>query len=66
MRLFRMAEYLIKKPPVPTKPVTVILTLSWPAGHTCPTYKEFFQVRWDNSVPRFLHATIYLEVYLFR
>jgi len=29
------------------------LTLSWPAGHICPTYKESFQVRWDNSIPLF-------------
>ena len=45
---------------------TVFLTLSWPAGHMCPTYKEFFQVHWDNSIPLFLHAAIYLEVSLFR
>jgi hypothetical protein len=38
------------------------LTLSWRAGHVCPTYKESFQVRWDNSIPLFLHAAIYLEV----
>jgi len=42
-----------------------LLTLSWPAGHTCPTYKESFQVLWDNSIPLFLHAAIYLEVSLF-
>ena len=44
------------------------LTLSWPAGHTCicPTYKESFQARWDNSIPLFLHAAVYLEVSLFR
>jgi len=42
------------------------LTLSWPAGHICPTYKESFQVRWDNSIPLFLHAPIYLQVSLFR
>jgi len=42
------------------------LTLSWPAGHMCPTYKESFQVRWDNSIPLFLHAAIYLEVSLVR
>ena len=42
------------------------LTLLWPAGHIHPTYKESFQVRWDNSVPLFLHAAIYLEVSLFR
>ena len=35
-------------------------------GHICPTYKEAFQVRWDNSIPLFLHAAIYLEVSLFR
>ena len=35
-------------------------------GHVCPTYKESFQVRWDNSIPLFLHAAIYLEVPLFR
>ena len=39
------------------------LTHSWPAGHICPIYKESFQVRWDNSIPLFLHAAIYLEVY---
>jgi len=42
------------------------LTLSWPAGHICPTYKESFQVRWHKSIPIFLHAAIYLEVSLFR
>jgi len=42
------------------------LTLSWPAGHIRPTYKESFQVRWDNSIPLFLRAAIYLEVSLFR
>jgi hypothetical protein len=42
------------------------LTLSWPAGHICPTCKESFQVRLDNSIPLFLHAAIYLEVSLFR
>ena len=35
-------------------------------GHICPTYKESFQVRWDNGIPLFLHAVIYLEVSLFR
>jgi hypothetical protein len=29
------------------------LTLSWPAGHILPTYKESFQVRWGNSIPFF-------------
>jgi hypothetical protein len=43
-----------------------LLTLSWPAGHICPTYKEYFQVHCDDSIPLFLHAAIYLEVYLFR
>jgi hypothetical protein len=42
-----------------------VLTRSWPEGHTCPTSKESFQVRWDNSIPLFLRAPIYLEVYLF-
>ena len=28
-------------------------------------YKESFQVHWDNSIPLFLHAGIYLEVSLF-
>jgi len=28
-------------------------------SYICPTYKEFFQVRWDNSIPLFLHAAIY-------
>ena len=41
------------------------LTFSWPAGHICPTYKESFQVCWDNSILLFLHAAIYLEVSLF-
>jgi hypothetical protein len=45
--------------------IFIALTLSWPAGHICPTYKESFQVRWDNSIPLFLHAAIYLEVSLF-
>jgi hypothetical protein len=43
-----------------------ILTLSWPAGHVCLTYKGSCQVRWDKSIPLFLHAAIYLEVPLFR
>jgi len=43
-----------------------IWIFSWPEGHTCPTYKESFQVRWDNSIPLFLNAAIYLEVSLFR
>ena len=42
------------------------LPLSWPAGHICPAYKQSFLVRWDNSIPLFLHAAIYLEVSLFR
>ena len=42
------------------------LTLLWQAGHISPTYKESFQVRWDNSIPLFLHAAICLEVSLFR
>ena len=42
------------------------LTLSWPAGHISPTYKETFQVSWNKSIPLFLHAAIYLEVSLFR
>jgi len=29
------------------------VNLLWPAGHICPTYKESFQVRWDNSIPFF-------------
>ena len=40
-------------------------TRSWPVGHICPNYKESFQVCWDNSIPLFLHAAIYLEVSLF-
>jgi hypothetical protein len=43
-----------------------LLTLSWPAGHIFSTYKESFQVRWGNSIPLFLHAAIYLEIYIFR
>jgi len=42
------------------------LTLSGPAGLISPTYKESFQVLWDNSIPLYLHAAIYLEVSLFR
>jgi len=34
--------------------------------YMCPTYKESFQVRWDNSIPLFLHASIYLELSVFR
>jgi hypothetical protein len=49
---------------------TYPLTLSWPAKHTrilvCPTYKESFQARWDNSISLFLRAAVYLEVSLFR
>jgi hypothetical protein len=44
----------------------IILTLSWPVGHICPTYKESFQVRCDNSIPLFIYAAIYLEVSLVR
>jgi hypothetical protein len=44
---------------------SIALTLSWPAGHTRPTHKESFQVRWGNSISLFLHAATYLEVYLF-
>jgi len=33
--------------------------------YICPTYKESFQVRWDNSIPLFLGAAICLEVSLF-
>jgi hypothetical protein len=44
----------------------VDLTISWPAGHIIPTYKESFQVHWGKSIPLFLHAAIYLEVSLFR
>jgi hypothetical protein len=29
------------------------LTLSWPAGHVCPTYKESFQDRWDEQYPTY-------------
>jgi hypothetical protein len=43
-----------------------VLTLSWPAGNISPNNKESFYFRWDNSIPLFLHAAIYLEVYLFR
>jgi len=32
--------------------------------YICPTYKESFQVRWNNSIPLFVHAAIYLEVSL--
>jgi hypothetical protein len=42
------------------------LSLSWPAGQICPTYKGSFQVRWDNSIALFLYAVIQLKVYLFR
>jgi hypothetical protein len=34
--------------------------------YVSPTYKKSFQVRWGNSIPTFLHAAIYLEVFLFR
>jgi len=54
--------------PTPTIPLTTVLQnrqlfLPDPVG---PTYKESFQVRWDNSIPLFLHAAIYLEVSLSR
>jgi hypothetical protein len=32
-----------------------LLTLSWPDSHICPTYKESFQVRWDNSISPCCH-----------
>ena len=35
------------------------------SGTYMSTYKESFQVHWDNSIPLFLHAAIYLEVSLF-
>jgi hypothetical protein len=69
--LFNMAEiwtsYIMKQWCTLTsnKPGST-LTLSWPAGHICPIYNESFLVRWDNSIPLFLHAAIYLEVSLFR
>jgi len=31
----------------------ILLTLSWPVGHICPTYKESFQVPWGNIIPIF-------------
>ena len=31
-----------------------VLTLSWPAGHISPTYKECFQVCWGIRIPLFL------------
>jgi hypothetical protein len=40
---------------------TTNLTLSWPTGHIFPTYKESFQVRWDNSISLFLHAASTLK-----
>ena len=43
----------------------IFLTLSWPAGHVCPTYKEPFQVYWDTSIP-LLHAAIYLDLSVLR
>jgi hypothetical protein len=43
-----------------------VLTLSWPAGHICSTYKMSLQVRWDTSNPFLLHAAIYLELSLLR
>jgi len=33
---------------------------------TCMSHLQSFQVSWDNSIPLFLHAVIYLEVSLFR
>ena len=44
--------------------VSVVFTLSWPAGH--PTYKYILQVSWDNSNPFLLYAAIYLQVSLLR
>ena len=40
--------------------------MSHPAGPICHTCKKSLQVRWDNNIPLFLHAAIYLEVSLFR
>jgi hypothetical protein len=42
------------------------LTLSWLAGHICPTYKMSFQVYRDTSNPLILHAAIYFELTLLR
>jgi len=36
------------------------------SGTYMPHLQRVFQVRWDNSVPLFLHAAIYLEVSLIR
>jgi hypothetical protein len=36
------------------------------SGTYMSTYKESSQAHWDNSIPLFLHAAIYLEVSLFR
>jgi len=51
---------------ITTTRLLILVTLSWPAGHICPTYKESFQVGWDDSIQLFLHAAICLEVSLFR
>jgi len=37
--------------------LSVYLTLLWPAGHICPTYKESFQVCWDNSIAHSIFCT---------
>jgi hypothetical protein len=34
--------------------------------YMCVPLTKSLQVRWDNSIPLFLHAAIYLEVSLFR
>ena len=61
-----MSQYSICECPLACLISKTALTLSWPAGHICPTYKESFQVRWGNSIPLFLHAALYLEVPLLR
>jgi hypothetical protein len=60
-----LIHILLKNKYIQIKVYLNLLTLSWPAGHMCPTYKESFQVRCDNSIPLFLHAAIYLEESLF-
>jgi len=50
-----------------SRPVMGLLYLvPFVTSATYMSHLQSFQVRWDNSIPLFLHAAIYLEVSLFR
>ena len=52
MRIGHLDPHLLRKTcttSLARKGSELFLTLSWPVGHICPTYKESFQILWDNS-----------------